>query len=257
MDRQSLDRSSSDRRSVDERPSDGEEFEQIPWSSLVAEQAPGVDRRIYLMIGVVAMVVAVILGSRMIGGSTQPPPTGNSSAESSPPDPSRIDVAVSPPSTVGVVVSEADLMADRPTFDSPDRLLPVAFAEWFVTDYFTTDGSSETEKSVVALMSQRGTSDTQGLQRPPEGAYVEWARATSVIVIDESSVLVSVIFRTITRTDDGFVRDPVSAVSVVFVTEGDRFGVSGPPVTIPVPTVEQSPVSVAQQAAIEGPDNAP
>jgi len=255
MDRQSLDRPSSDRRSVDEAPSDGEEFEQIPWSSLVAEQAPGVDRRIYLMIGVVAIIVAVILGSRMTGGSTQPSPSANSSAES--PPPSRINVAVSPSSTVGVVVSEADLMADLPTFDALDRLLPVAFAEWFVTDYFTTDGSSETEKSIVALMSQRGVSDTPGLDRPPEGAYVEWARATSVTEIDGSSVLVSVIFRTITRTDDGFERDPVSAVSVVFVTEGDRTGIAGPPVSIPVPTFEQSPVSVAQQAATEGPDDVP
>ncbi len=119
MDRQSLDRQASSEQPVGERPSDGEEFEQIPWSSLVAEQTPVVDRRLYLIVGVVAVVVAVIFGSRMIGGSTQPLPTSDLSIESAPPELSRIDVVVPPTSTVGVVVSEADLMADQPTSDSP------------------------------------------------------------------------------------------------------------------------------------------
>lgn len=252
-----MDRQSLDRRSGDEGSSDSEEFEQIPWSSLVAEQPSGVDRRVYLVIGVVAVLIAVVLGSRMLGGSTQPLPTGGSSVESEAPDPSSMDVVASPSSTVGVVVSEADLMADRPTVDPLDNLLSVAFAEWFVTDYFTTDGSSETEKSIVALMSQAGDTEAQGVQRPPEGAYVEWARVTNVKQIDGSSVLVSVIFRTITRTGDGFVRDPVLAVSVVLVTEGDGSGIAGPPVTIPVPTLEQSPVSTARRAASESADDLP
>jgi len=257
MDRQFLDSRSSDRRSQDERSPDGEEFEQIPWSSLVAEQTAGVDRRVYLVIGVVAVLVAVVLGSRMIGGSTQPSPVNDLSIESAAPAPPRAEVAESPTSTVGVVVSEADLMADPRSLGSPERLLPVAIAEWFVTDYFTTDGSIETEKSIAALMSQIGTDDTQGLQRPPDGVYVEWARATNVAQIDGSSVRVSVLFRTIARTDDGFVRDPVSAVSVVIVTVGDESGVAGPPVTIPVPTPGQSLASVAQTADAEGEDSVP
>jgi len=248
MDRQPPVRQSSDRQATD-----GEDFEQIPWSSLVAEQTTGVDRRVYLVIGVVGVLVVVMIGLRMIGGTTQPVPIASSPVASSTLDSSPIGAVASPSSTVGVVVSEADLMANQPIGDPPaDRLMSVAVAEWFITDYFTTDGSSETEKSIAALMPQNDTSDTQGLQRPPEGVYVEWARATNVAQIDGSSVRVR-----ITRTDDGFVRDPVSAASVVLVTESDRAGVAGPPVTIPVPALEQTSASVVQPAGLDDGDGVP
>jgi len=229
---------------MDAGPSDDEEFEQIPWSSLVAEQTAGVDRRVYLAVGVVAVLVAAILGSRMIGGTTQPAPLALPPVEVEVPDTSRSEAMTTPSSTVGVVVSEADLMAALPTLDPTDSRLAVVFAEWFVTDYFTTDGSIETEESVAALMSLSSSPDPRELPRPPDGTYVEWARATDVAAADESSLAVRILFRTISSTSDGFVRDPVAAVSVSIVTSGDAAGVAGPPVTVPVPTLDPTRLSI-------------
>ena len=53
---------------------ESEEFEQIPWASLVAEQGEGIDRRIYLAVGVVGLLVIAIFGVRLLGGESQPPP---------------------------------------------------------------------------------------------------------------------------------------------------------------------------------------
>lgn len=251
MDRRSFEAGSAGEPFNDADPLDSEEFEQIPWSSLVADQTSGVDRRVYVAIGVVALLVAAILGSRVIGGSTQPAALEVSPIEVVGPDASGPQSVSAPSSTVGVVVSEADLMAELPTVSSSDYRLAVTFAEWFVTDYFTTDGSLETEESVVAMMSREGSADPRELPRPPDGSYVEWARATGVEEVDESSLAVAVLFRTIRSTSDGFVRDPVSAVSVLLVTSGDATGMMGPPVTIPVPDLEQISASIDQQSIFE------
>ena len=47
---------------------DNEEFEQIPWSSLMTDKAEGVDPKVYIAVGVVGLVVAVIFGVRIFGG---------------------------------------------------------------------------------------------------------------------------------------------------------------------------------------------
>lgn len=254
MDRSSFETGSAGEPFNAADPVNSEEFEQIPWSSLVADQTTGVDRRVYVVIGAVALLVAAILGSRVIGGSTQPAALELPSIEVVGPDASGPQSISAPSSTVGVVgvvVSEADLMAELPTVSSSDNLLAVTFAEWFVTDYFTTDGSLETEESVVAMMFKERSTDPRELPRPPDGSYVEWARATGVEAVDESSLAVAVLFRTIRSTSDGFVRDPVSAVSVLLVTSDEATGMMGPPVTIPVPELKQISFAIDQRSVSE------
>jgi hypothetical protein len=211
---------------------DNEEFEQIPWSSLMTDKAQGVDPKVYLAVGIVGIVVAVIFGMRMFGGSsTQPaPPVDTPAAPAA--------VASTSSTTVGLIVSEADLMAGLPaTVAEGVRLRQVAFAEWFVTDYYTVDDSSENERSLKELLAPSASD----LVMPHSGetstpaTYVEWARSVDVRDIGEEQVEVAVVYRTITETDAGFFRDPVSAVLVTVRSSPTDAGITGLPVPIDVP----------------------
>ena len=113
----------------------------------------------------------------------------------------------------------------------------IAFAEWFVTDYFTVDGSSENERSLRKLLAPEASSlllphsgDT-----PIPAMYVEWARSVDVRDIGDALVEVDVVYRTITETDAGFVRDPVSAVVVTVRSGVVDAGITGLPMPIDVP----------------------
>jgi hypothetical protein len=211
---------------------DNEEFEQIPWSSLMTDKAQGVDPKVYIAVGVVGLVIAVIFGMRMFGGSsTQPAPPVDTPAASA-------TIAAGSSTTFGLIVSEADLMAGPPeAVRDGSPLSQVAFAEWFVTDYYTVDDSSENERSLKELLAPTAS----GLVMPHSGetstpaTYVEWARSVDVRDIGEDQVEVAVVYRTITETDAGFVRDPVSAVVVTVRTGRTDAGITGLPVPIDVP----------------------
>jgi hypothetical protein len=211
---------------------DNEEFEQIPWSSLMTDKAQGVDPKVYIAVGVVGLVVAVIFGMRIFGGSsTQPAPPLDTPA-------APATVSTSSSTTGGLIVSEADLMAGLPaTVAEGVRLRQVAFAEWFVTDYYTVDDSSENERSRKELLAPSASD----LVMPHSGetstaaTYVEWARSVDVRDIGEEQVEVAVVYRTITETDAGFFRDPVSAVLVTVRSSPTDAGITGLPVPIDVP----------------------
>ena len=53
----------------------------------------------------------------------------------------------------------------------------------------------------------------------------------------DDEVEVDVVYRTITETEEGFVRDPISAVVVTMRIGVPDFGVITEPVPIPVPTL--------------------
>ena len=212
---------------------DSEEFEQIPWSSLMTDKAEGIDPKVYIAVGVVGLLVAIIFGARLFGGSsTQPVPPVDASAAPAP-------VSAVTTTTSGLVVSEADLMAAPPSssIDS-DALRHVAFAEWFVTDYYTVDGSSENERSLRELLAPAAASLIlpHSADTPLPVMYVEWARSVDVRVVADEVVEVDVVYRTITETDAGFVRDPVSAVVVTVRSSRGDAGITGLPVPIDVPT---------------------
>jgi len=213
---------------------DSEEFEQIPWSALVAEQNHGVDRRVYLAVGAVGVVIAMVFGARLFGNAT-PQPTPPPAATSQP----LVEI-VETTSTAGVVVSEADLMAGAPdVLPIGNELELTAIAEWFVTDYFTTDGSSETVRSVRAMLSPvAGALELPHNAEPaPPVTYVEWARATNTRLVDEGEISVDVAFRTITDTGEGFERDAIRAVAVTLLLTPGSAGIAGPPLDIAVPVL--------------------
>jgi hypothetical protein len=211
---------------------DNEEFEQIPWSSLMTDKAQGVDPKVYIAVGVVGLVIAVIFGMRMFGGSSTQPaaPVDTPAAPAA--------VATGSSTTAGLIVSEADLMAGSPTAMGEGLpLRQVAYAEWFVTDYYTVDDSSENERSLKELLAPSASD----LVMPHSGetstpaTYVEWARSVDIRDIGEEQVEVAVVYRTITETDAGFVRDPVSAVLVTVRSSTTDAGITGLPVPIDLP----------------------
>lgn len=206
---------------------DSEEFEQIPWAKLVAEQSDGIDKRVYLAVGLVGVFVIALLGMKLVGGGGQPiPPQATVIAPVSTTGP-----VAAVPTTVGVI-SEADLMAEAPVGSSSgDRLVEVT-AEWFVTDWFTRDGSDETIRSIRAVVSP----DVDLGELPHETddgpvAFVEWASAT-ISEVTSSGIDVTVAYRAIRQVEEGFVRDPVVVVLVSLVRDGDAVTVAALPRTV-------------------------
>lgn len=201
---------------------ESEEFEQIPWSSLVAQQDDGIDKRIYLAAGVVGVLVIAVLGMRLVGGSTQPVPPQAVEVEPTPTSVLVDEPAATPPTSM--VIAEADLRADEPLAEaSVDRLTEVT-AEWFVTDWFTRDGSEETIRSIMASLSPGLLVDALPHETPETVAFVEWAKSVGSKSTD-GGIAVTVAYRMITQTDSGFVREPVELVVVTLRRDGDNVSV--------------------------------
>lgn len=239
---------------------DAEEYEQIPWSNLVAEAQPSVDKRVYVAGVVVAVIVVVFIGARAFGGG--------SAADVVPLDSAPVNGVVAPvdeapasdiaqdaiiPGSDAVAdsgaqllgagfpaspiggVSEADLMAGvgEPVVASIE--IPTLIAEWFVTDFFTRDGSAETVASLEAVLATNEVAtDLPHHEHDGFDAFVEWAR-TFAFVDSGSSIEFSVAYRTVHEEDGGFVRDPVRAVSVVLVEGPSGWVVAALPVEIDLP----------------------
>ena len=208
---------------------EAEEFEQIPWANLVAEQEDGIDRRIYLAAGVVGLLVIAVFGMRLLGGGSQPAPPPVSGLEQPPTSIAVIEPVAPPPTSM--VIAEADLRAEEPlVVETPNRLTEVT-AEWFVTDWFTRDGSEETVRSIRAAISP--TVDLDVLPHETEGepvTFVEWARTIDTAATTDG-VDVTVSYRAIRETENGFVRDPVATVILSLVRNGDRVMVTSLPTT--------------------------
>jgi hypothetical protein len=136
---------------------ESEDFEQIPWASLVAEQEDGIDRRIYLAVGVVAVLVIVVFGMRLLGDGSQPPAaefpitaTSTSSLADKVPD-------IDPPTSM--IIAEADLRVEEPTPVRTSNTLVSVTAEWFVT------GRSARSQRPMALRSPSCTGPSEGQKR--------------------------------------------------------------------------------------------
>lgn len=218
---------------------DSEEFEQIPWSGLVAQAQPSVDPRWYAVGGVIGAVVIVLLVMRMFSGSG-PPDVSPVLAADAPPELSvpLVTTVVEPPTVVTEgAITEADLMAiDEPGVVTEDVNVQRLIAEWFVTDYFTRDGSAETIASLEAALAGADAA----AELPHHGddgieTFVEWARAFAYEFTGEDLVDVSVAFRTVHREDDVFVRDPVRAVVVGISNWSVNPVVAGAPVLTDLP----------------------
>lgn len=205
---------------------ESEELEQIPWANLVAEQTDGIDKRIYMGVGVVAILVVLILGMRVIGGSGQPVPLPVESL----PAVTAVEIT---PTPSPMVVTEADLRADEAPVpvQASSNLLAEVTAEWFVTDWFTRDGSGETVRSIRSVLSP----DLQSMDLPhdepdAEVVFVEWAKTVEIETISQTAVGVTIAYRSIRQTDEGFVRNPVETVVVILDISDDSAMVTALPI---------------------------
>jgi hypothetical protein len=216
---------------------DSEEFEQIPWSGLVAQAQPAVDPKWYVAGGVVGAVVVVLLVLRMFTQSS-PPPIAPIVAVDTLPVQTAPTMAEDPASTVtGSAITEADLRAiDMPVVSQGDIGIVQLVAEWFVTDYFTRDGSSETISSLEARLDDgHDLADLPHHGADEVDTFVEWARAFAFDYPDEGLVDVSVAFRTVHRGEEGFIRDPVRAVLVAIRDWDTTPTVVSAPLTVDLP----------------------
>ncbi|HSM00855.1 MAG TPA: hypothetical protein VK960_00230 [Acidimicrobiia bacterium] len=186
-----------------------EELEHVPWADLMAESEPEdrTRRTLYLVAGALGSMVLGILVARSWWAPSPPtaPVTPATTAVAGP------DTSVSSTATLPLY-SEADLMADPP--DSLARAAIVR-AEWFVTDYFTSDfepnGSADVRAALpTGPMPAFPQDDGEGI------SYVEWARAYDVQEAGGGAYRVSVAFRMLGAPPDrGFSRQPVRAVDVL------------------------------------------
>lgn len=206
---------------------ESEEFEQIPWASLVAEQREGVDRRIYLAVGVIGLLVAVVFGMRFFSGGSQPTPPQAAAIEL-PPESLTVTMPPSPIQTP-MVVAESDLRVDTTgTGQGVDQFVQVT-AEWFVIDWFTRDGSKETVRSIKSALSPAVAIDAIPHETDGEPVtFVEWAKTLDAQVTADGFE-VTIAYRAIRETEDGFVRDPVETVVLLLEQQGPDLVVTEPP----------------------------
>ncbi len=217
---------------------EAEEYEQIPWSNLVADSEPSADRRLYIAGAAIAAIVIVFLGARLLGS-----PAASVAAPLPVTVPPSVAPAVVDPEPAAAVVvddpiggvSEADLMADVGDSGLVDMDVPVLIAEWFVTDYFTRDGSPETLASLEAALSTADLAAELPHHGATEGdAFVEWARAFEITEVDDG-LEVSVAFRSVHAEEGGFIRDSVSAVTLTLINSSGHWLVNSLPIVVPLP----------------------
>ncbi|MGB5187364.1 MAG: hypothetical protein WBO84_09605 [Acidimicrobiia bacterium] len=205
-----------------------DEYEEIPWSTLLSEHQQGRTKTLYLA---AAVIVAVVLGFVGIRWLTAPG-HGDGGAVAAQADTTTVPGAGAVESTTTATsttatLSEADLMAVEPSIL---ELSAVARAEWFVTDYFTVDGPLP-EELISAFVNDAMLPD---LPSPSDAdiSYVEWARAFDIRPT-ESGFAVSVVFRSLTEEPGGaFIRSPVRAVDVLVAVDDGETAIADLPIPI-------------------------
>ena len=202
-----------------------DEYEEIPWSTLLSEHRHGRAKTLYMVAAVIAAIVVGFVGVRWLTA----PGHGDLPALAAPVETTTSEVLEvhAESSTTTAVLSEADLMAVEPAVA---ELAAIARAEWFVSDYFTVDGPIP-EELISAFVNDAVVPDL------PDGegmgiSYVEWARAFDVRPTI-SGYVVSVVFRSLTEEPDGaFVRGPVRAVDVLIAVEEGETAIAELPIPI-------------------------
>jgi hypothetical protein len=191
-----------------------EEMEQIPWSALAARTPNPMIRIGWVVGGVAAAIIGMLVARGLAGGGeeTQVTLPAASATTTSLAEPAGVAVATVPEPDL---YSEADLMAAAP---GADETLAAMGAEWFVRDYFTVDGDEGLESELLDLVG-----DGVLPHRAPTGAsYVEWTRAFSVSSDTPGRYAVTVAYRTLTSPDGtAFSRSPARAVTVPIAVDAD------------------------------------
>jgi len=208
-----------------------DEYEEIPWSTLLSEHRQGRAKTLYIAAGVLVAIVIGFVGIRWLTapGHGEPGPLAAPAGSTT----TTVAVVMDPEpaittTTVTDMPAEADLMAIEP---ATVELGAIARAEWFVTDYFTVDGPIP-EELVSAFVNDAVLPDLPG-GADAATSYVEWARAYDIRPRADGYA-VSVVFRSLTEEPDGsFVRGPVRAVDVLVAVDGDETAIAD----LPIPTL--------------------
>ncbi len=235
-----------------------EQYEEIPWAQLLADDQQR--RRRTRWITVAVLTILALLAVAAIRRSAAPEPAAAMPAPASTSAPSSTTSTTGTTTSLantGMVVSEAALRATT-TSVLVDEIVKLR-AETFVADYFTVDGDpavvAELEASLAAGVDlpQLPHDDPQ---RPAERmSFVERADAYSWYQIADDRWIVGVAFRTLYTTDGTtWTRSPVHAVAVGVVLDGA--GGSGI-VDLPMPIVEPLQRTTAQVEPYAGSPTGP
>lgn len=223
-----------------------EEFEHIRWSNLVAEHRGQCVKLLYVVAAVIVAALIGFVGIRWLSGPQHGPvldeaaPTtvaddGSHPAGATPPLSTPASAAVADP------VSEADLQA---TALDTDGAVARVRAEWFVTDFFTVDGSPATAADVARAFVVDASIPPlpQDAHEADDVSFVEWARAYGIEALASDRYLVDVAFRSIHRSgSEAFRRGPVHAVAVTVVVGDGSAAIA----ELPIPIVPPQPGDLA------------
>ena len=204
-----------------------DEYEEIPWSTLLSEDRQGRTKTLYVAAAVVVAAVVGFVGIRWLSA----PGHGDDAALAAPVESTTTAVAAesstSSSTSTTAALSEADLMAIQP---SVAELSAIARAEWFVTDYFTVDGPIPEE--LISAFVNDASLPTPPAIEDAAISYVEWAKAFDVRPTARG-YSVSVVFRSLTEEPDGaFIRSPVRAVNVLVAVDDGQTAIEDLPIPI-------------------------
>lgn len=215
---------------LDSQTPEDEHLESIPWSQLMVE-AKG-DRPMLVYVAAAALV-ALVVGVVLARGFGQSPRV---EANPAPSMPEVVEEPVlSPP------ISEADLRAPLKTTDT-GRLAAIAQAEWFVTDYFTSDGAGDRDLAIEGALGWKPPAADNDVL-----TYVERAQAWDAGEDADGRYRVLVAYRAISKLDGVFQRGPVRGVAVPIQIGADGIAkvVDLPePVSIPKGSMAGEPFEV-------------
>ncbi|MDE0131343.1 MAG: hypothetical protein OXM62_08205 [bacterium] len=232
----------------DSKPSDQEVFESIPWDELRDLGDTSRRRRLWYLVGG-ASVVAVLAFSvvrtfsspdpQVVIPATVPPSSAAGPATASFPEQGQDPAPTHSPRLLPAspeAMSEADLRAgEDPTASggrSQEERQAASYSEWFVLDYFTLDGTEQTDLLEWWLPGINRPLDTSA--RPL--SFVEWVRTLWVEPVSEGRWRTVVVLRRLVSVDGAnYSRLPTQSVEVVVDVEAGMPTIVDLPRIIPLP----------------------
>jgi hypothetical protein len=212
-----------------------EEYESIPWESILRDGRDDRSRRMVLLLALVGVAIAAGVGSRLLFPANGPTPVEVPATFASVP-PSTTAPATAPTT---VVPSEADLMAVLP----PDLSMAAATtAEWFLADYFTLDGDGRALARWSAIPPLE----------PPDPSWrsvVRSVEATSTRLASADRIVVTVLVRRAVVADPAVAPvEESSSYEVLVGVDGEGIRV----LDLPRPVSAPTSTGVAPPVVVEG-----
>lgn len=228
------------------KTSDQEVFESIPWEELRDLGDTARRRRIWILVGGTALLAVIVFSVARTFSAPDPllPPPETTGAAPDPvtaPPPSPTAAPTQPASELPELAREADLMADvdLPAVDPPTpppfpgEWQAASYAEWFVLEFFTLDGSDSSPDRWGGLGDDSFRESTDAL------SHVEWVRTLRIASLGDGRWKTQVALRRVVSTDGvGYTRLPTQAVEVVVNMNSGVPEVVDLPRFIPLPTAE-------------------